>query len=389
MLKWPLSGYFQIGSAMDVQPKFDFRRVLISLLLVLVATLITLSLRPLFDGKAPLFAFLVAVMVSAAYGGLMMGLLATSACLAMVLGFLKGDLVVVMAQSGVTLFTILGVASSIIMGKLHSANAALAAQRDKLETQSRELSISNEELRSFAYTIAHDIRGPLKSVSALTEILAERNHKTFDENSRECARLIVGGVRRVESLTAGLLDYAVTVGDRDDSGVTDCNAVVANVMQDLSSEIQASKATISFGKLPEVGVNPNHLFQLISNLLSNALKYRSTRPPEITISAREDGGMWLIAVEDNGEGFEMKHAEEIFGMLKRLHGAAHEGNGIGLALCRAIVQRYGGRIWAESEPGIGSRFTFTVPKLRISSASARTPSPIAPATSAVEPSVSR
>ena len=349
---------------MSAPLRFDPKPYIVSILLVFIAALLTLAMRPMFHGKSPLFMFLLAVILSAAYGGTATGLLATAVTLVLIRGWLYNDVVLVLAQSGVALFTIVSVAVSVLMGKLHTANAVLASAKERLEQQSRALSLSNEELRGFAYTLAHDIRSPLKSVSALTSLLVERNDGTMDERSKECARLIVGGVQRMESLTRGLLDYAVTVGDGTDAEPSDCNAVISSVLQDLRPEIEKTGARISADHLPEVQVHFSHISQLFSNLLSNALKYRAATRPEIEISVREEGQQCLICVRDNGIGFDMQHADEIFTMLKRLHGSGYEGNGIGLALCKTIVLRYGGKIWAESDPGKGSRFYFSLPKAR-------------------------
>jgi chemotaxis family two-component system sensor kinase Cph1 len=136
------------------------------------------------------------------------------------------------------------------------------------------------------------------------------------------------------------------------------------VLQDLRYEIEASGALVEVDPLPVVRVNQSRLVQVFLNLVGNAVKYRSARKSEIHISAREQGNDWIFAVKDNGIGLDMRYADEIFGMFKRLPNSdVHEGSGVGLALCKAVIQRHHGRIWVESEPGKGSSFFFTLPKV--------------------------
>jgi light-regulated signal transduction histidine kinase (bacteriophytochrome) len=160
------------------------------------------------------------------------------------------------------------------------------------------------------------------------------------------------------------LDYAAATGDERDSTPSDSKAVVEQVLQNLSSMIDAESAVITFDALPIVHANEDRLGQVFSNLITNAIKYRSDRHPEIDITAAENRTEWIFTVADNGIGINMKYADEIFGLFKRLHTPEeYEGSGIGLAVCKAVIERNGGTIWVESEPGKGSTFSFTIPKI--------------------------
>ena len=168
----------------------------------------------------------------------------------------------------------------------------------------------------------------------------------------------------MESMIKGLLDYAAASADTQDRAASNSHAVLEQVSRDLRYLIDTESAVITFEELPIVQANEDRLAQVFSNLITNAIKYRGNRRPEIRISATDNGKQWVFKVTDNGIGIDMKHADEIFGLFKRLHSSdEYEGSGIGLAICKAIVERNGGRIWMESEPGKGSTFFFTIPKI--------------------------
>jgi signal transduction histidine kinase len=350
---------------------------LCAVLLVAAAAILTLAIKPFFGGKAPLVFFTIAVTLAAAYGGIGSGLLTTALSVGVAL-FLFQDHVfaLVMAQSSLTLFVVIGVAVTFVVGRLRGLNAALIQARDQLEVSNKGLELANErllqqgvalshaneELQQFAYGLAHDFNNPLRSIGALTDLLIDRNAEKFDERSKDCARMIVGGVQRMESMIKSLLDYAAAVESHGDRVVADCNTVVERALQDLHLEIEATGTLVNCDRLPIVTADETHLVQVFSNLVGNAIKYRSAQKPEIHISVRDQGADWLFAVRDNGIGFEMQYADNIFGMFKRLHSSdTFKGSGMGLSLCKAVIQCYGGRIWAESAPGQGSTFFFTLP----------------------------
>ena len=348
------------------------RGYLISILFVGMAVLLTFAIRPLFGGKAPLVFFTIAVALSAAFGGLWVGVFTTLLSVVMA-GWLFQQSIVVLAlsQSTLVLFGVLGVTISGIIHLLHRANAKLAAARAQLELANQQLSQrteallrSNEELQRFAYAVAHDLQAPLRTIGTLTALLVRRNTGILDEESKEYADTIVSGVKRMESMIKGLLDYAGASAHEHDRTLADSKAVLDKTLHNLRYLIDAEGAVITFDALPTVQANEDRLAQVFSNLITNAVKYRSDRKPEIHISATDDGTEWVFKVTDNGIGIDMKYADEIFILFKRLHSSdKYEGNGIGLAVCKAVIERHGGRIWLESEPGNGSTFFFTIPRI--------------------------
>jgi len=278
----------------------DLKPYWVPVVSVITAAILTIAIEPFFDGKAPLFFLTIAVILSAAFGGMGAGLLATALSVGVVLSVLRDRVfILVAAHSSLALFAVLGIAISLVIGKLRTMNTALIRARDelrvsneKLSDRTEALSNSNEELERFASGLAHDLHTPLRSIGALTEVLIASNAGRMDESSKECARLIVNGVQRMESMIEGLLEYAAAVDRRDDTVLSDCNAVVERVLQDLRYEIEASGALVKVDPLPVVRVNQSRLVQVFSNLIGNAVKYRSARKPEVHISVREQGDDW-------------------------------------------------------------------------------------------------
>jgi signal transduction histidine kinase len=350
----------------------DLKRYIVSVLLVFAATIFTIAIKSLFAGRGALIFFTIAVILSAAYGGIGTGLLATALSLGIILLLFRDHVffALITAQSSLTLFVAVGVAITMVLGKLRDLNEALIAARENLEAANRELTLANDQLlqrnhevQHFAYGLAHDLHNPLRSIGALADLLINRNAEKLDERSQECARMIVSGVQRMESMIKSLLDYAAVTEGTGHQDSTDCNTILDQVLQDLRHTIEISGALVTSDTLPTVKVNEGHLAQVFSNLIGNAIKYRSDLEPRIHISVKGQRADWLFAVSDNGIGLDMKYADNIFGMFKRLHGSkGYEGSGVGLALCKVAIQRNGGRIWVDSEPGKGSTFFFTLPK---------------------------
>ena len=294
-------------------------------------------------------------------GGMWAGFFSTLLSVVMV-GWLfqQPAFLLVRSQSSLVLFAVLGFAISSIMQILHRTNAKLASARAQLERANKELSQrtkalsrSNDELqRSFGYAVSHDLQAPLRNVATLTALLVRRNAEILDEDSKECAQMIVDGVHRMESMIKGLLGYAAATADRHHSVASNSKTVVEQVLHNLRSLIDAEGAVITFDELPIVQANDDRLAQVFSNLITNAIKYRSDRTPQIHITATDNGTEWFFKVMDNGIGIDMSYADEIFVLFKRLHRSeAREGSGIGLALCKAVIEQYGGKIWVESELG--------------------------------------
>lgn len=373
----PLFNRLSFSVVMSKLSRSDLKRYGVAVVCVFFATVITLIVQPLFGGKAPLFFFTVAVIVSAAYG-LGPGLVATLLSVGSVLLFFRQIFTIVMAHSSLTLFALIGVGISLVMGRLHKTNTALLRTReelqranDRLEERGRALSRANEELQRFAYVLAHDLNAPARVICALTDLLLERNSANMDESSKECAGLIVDKARRMQGMIKGLLDYAGVVEKPAEQNVVDIGFVVQRALLDVDALIHARGAEITIERpLPFVEGVESQLVQVFSNLLSNGIKYCPRgREPRIHISAVEQNDEFVFRVRDNGIGLEMQYADTIFGMFKRLHGDEYEGSGIGLALCKAVVERHGGRIWVESQPDQGASFYFTLPKSRSASTS--------------------
>jgi signal transduction histidine kinase len=357
---------------MLIRPSSPITRYAVPILLVVAATVLTFAIQPLFGGKAPLTFFTIAVVLSAVYGGMWAGFFSTLLSVVMV-GWLfqQPAFLLVRSQSSLVLFAVLGFAISSIMQILHRTNAKLASARAQLERANKELSQrtkalsrSNDELQRFGYAVSHDLQAPLRNVATLTELLVRRNSEILDKDSKECAQMIVDGVHRMESMIKGLLGYAAATADRHHRTASNSNTVLEQVLHNLRYLIDAEGAVITFDELPVVQANEDRLAQVFSNLITNAIKYRSDRKPEVHIAATDNGTEWVFKVEDNGIGIDMKHADEIFVLFKRLHGSEErDGSGIGLAVCKTVIERFGGQIWVESEPSKGSTFFFTIPNI--------------------------
>lgn len=233
-------------------------------------------------------------------------------------------------------------------------------ERKKAEAALRR---SNQDLEQFAYAASHDLQEPLRSISGMTELLARRYRGKFDEQADNMFRLIIDASARMGTMISDLLAYSrVSSNAAAAQHHVDVSNAVELAVRNLRTLIAESGASIKYSELPRAVADPGRLAMLFQNLLGNAIKYRRNgTPPYITITAEERGGEWLFAVRDNGVGFEPRDAERIFGVFKRLHGREIPGTGIGLALCRTIVEKNGGRIWAEGKPDAGATFFFTLP----------------------------
>jgi len=241
----------------------------------------------------------------------------------------------------------------------------LQSAKADLERSNAELRRANDDLNQFAYSASHDLREPLRMVAIYSQILQRRYHHLLDEQGAQYLAYAVQGAKRMELLISDLLAYtqAVDVSPKQVVPV-DASRAFDQACQNLKNSIEESKATVRRTDLPTVMVQEVHLLQLFQNLIGNAIKYRAEAPPEVHVSAEKEGTLWKFCVQDNGIGFDPQYAQQVFGLFKRLHGgdSQYEGTGIGLAICQKIVDRYGGRIWAESKgPGQGCLFCFTLP----------------------------
>ncbi|MDS0474420.1 PAS domain S-box protein [Natrinema sp. 1APR25-10V2] len=232
----------------------------------------------------------------------------------------------------------------------------------RLKEYQRELEESNERLERFAYVASHDLQEPLRMVSSYLQLLEGRYADELDQDAEEFIEYAVDGAERMREMIEDLLAYSRIDTEAEPLEPTDCGAVIENALRNLERQIEESDATIDVGSLPTVEADRNQLEQVFQNLVSNAIKYRGDDPPEIEISAERDGGEWVFQVADNGIGMDSEQTDRIFDVFERLHtDEEYSGTGIGLAQCEKIIDRHGGDIWVESEPGDGSTFYFTIP----------------------------
>lgn len=217
-----------------------------------------------------------------------------------------------------------------------------------------------KELEEFSYIASHDLKEPIRIIKMYSEVMRSRLQGVADMDLGESCGFVIEGASRLEQLVSGLIEYA-EAGQTRPSVPVDCNHALELALASLKFEILEHKAAIDSDVLPMVSGNLPQISQLFQNLLTNALKYRDQTVPRIHIASQKREGEWLISVKDNGIGFEQKYAERIFLICKRLHDrSTYPGAGVGLAISKAIVERHGGRIWANSEPGKGATFHFTL-----------------------------
>jgi light-regulated signal transduction histidine kinase (bacteriophytochrome) len=237
--------------------------------------------------------------------------------------------------------------------------------REQLAERVDELGQSNAELEQFAYVASHDLQEPLRMVSSYTQLLARRYQDQLDADAHEFIAYAVDGANRMQGLINDLLAYS-RVGTRGKPfAPVAADRALDRALLNLKLTIEESGATIHRSPLPTVLADEGQLVQLFQNLISNAIKFRGDQPSAIQITAERDEAHWRLAVSDNGIGFEPEYAEQIFAVFERLHaGHVYAGTGIGLAICKKVVERHKGRIWAESALGQGATFLFTLPGAR-------------------------
>jgi PAS domain S-box-containing protein len=230
-----------------------------------------------------------------------------------------------------------------------------------LRQTAAELAQSNAELAQFAYVASHDLQEPLRAVAGCVQLLQQRYCGHLDAHAHELIAHAVAGATRMHTLIQDLLAYS-RVGNRGKSlQPTDCAAVLNDVLANLAVSICESGAVVTAAPLPTVMADPVQLRQVFQNLIGNALKFHGEAPPRIRIEVEREGGEWVFAVCDNGIGIHPQYFERIFQMFQRLHTQReYAGSGMGLAICKKIVEYHGGRIWVTSEPGKGATFFFTL-----------------------------
>ncbi len=249
-------------------------------------------------------------------------------------------------------------AAGSIIGASKIARDITEEKRD--EERMRQL---NDDLKHFAYAASHDLQEPLRMVTSYTQLLAREYKSKLGKDADQFIAYAVEGAQRMEDLLKGMREYwqASERGEEHHAAI-DCNEVLKKALLNLQKTITDSGAVVTHKPLPTIRAEEVALVQVFQNLIGNAIKYRSKKPPQVHVSAVKNGKEeWVFSVKDNGIGIDPQYAEKIFGMFNRLNGRKYAGSGIGLAICRKVVERLGGRIWVESEKGRGADFKFTIP----------------------------
>lgn len=249
--------------------------------------------------------------------------------------------------------------------------ALLEEKRKKMEMQNQNLSNSykileqsNKELQQYAYVVAHDLKEPLRNIGSFTALLQKRYGENLDSTALEFMQYIMKNTQQMNQLLSDLLKYATVNKDVQKLVIEEVKtqSVVEEVQRILASRIRTTQAVIEVGALPIVYCNRLHLTQLLMNLISNAIKFRSDRPCHVRVRAKTKEDCYIFSIEDNGIGIEEDYQQQIFKIFNQLERHNHTGTGIGLAICDKIIKFYGGEIWVNSEKGKGSTFYFSLPR---------------------------
>ena len=243
---------------------------------------------------------------------------------------------------------------------LKTAQDLTARQADDLRRQAEELGDQNAELEQFAYVASHDLQEPLRVVRGYTQLLSKRYGQQLDQEANDFLRYADDAADRMQQLITDLLSYS-RVGRKKQLDPVDCEVSMKGSLANLQSAIRESNAALRCSPLPQVLGDGIQLSQLFQNLIANAITYRGPDPLQIEVAAERDGAQWRFSVRDNGIGIAPEFHDRIFGMFQRLHARTeYAGTGIGLAICRKIVEQHGGELWVESQPGQGATFFFTL-----------------------------
>jgi len=233
--------------------------------------------------------------------------------------------------------------------------------RQLAEQIKEKLARSNTDLEQFAYVASHDLQEPLRAMSGFCQLLKKRYEGKIDATADDYIQEVVAGAERMQQLIMDLLDYSRVGRKGKPFEPTDCKTLVEQALSHLRASIEETNAQVRYDGLPTLNADPLQLAQVFQNLISNAIKFRGDETPNIQISAERRDGEWLFSIRDKGIGIDPKFRERIFVIFQRLHTREqYPGTGIGLAICKRIIDRHGGRIWVESEPGKGSNFFFTI-----------------------------
>ncbi|TFF99206.1 MAG: hypothetical protein EU541_05560 [Promethearchaeota archaeon] len=263
----------------------------------------------------------------------------------------------------ITLENILRALSLIVLGLVVSIlSEQISKTQSELEEALNELKRSNKDLQQFAYVASHDCKEPLRAIISFSELLKEEYSNVLDEEGREYIKFIEDGAMRMRYLINDLLHFSRVKTKAKKPQLVDINNVIKDIKKNLHNAIKENNATIIYEDMPTIMVDRTHILQLFQNLISNSIKFRREKPPEIKIGFEKKEKYWEFYVKDNGIGIEEEYFDRIFDIFQRLHTREeYEGSGIGLAICKRIIERFGGKIWVESEVGKGSTFFFTIP----------------------------
>ncbi len=231
----------------------------------------------------------------------------------------------------------------------------------ELSRHARALERANTELERFAYISSHHMQEPLRKVINFAQLLASRYKDRLDERADRYFDFLIDGAGRMKALIEDLLIYTRLDKSPPNRETVNLNESLRKVVADLDAGIRSANGVVTLDDLPSLFADPREMRMLFENLISNAVKFHGEQPLHVHVSARKDNGDWILSVGDNGIGIDPLYSEKIFGIFEKLHSVGkYQGTGIGLALCKKIVERHGGRIWFESQPGEGSVFYFTL-----------------------------
>ena len=227
---------------------------------------------------------------------------------------------------------------------------------------------ANDELQHFAYAISHELNEPLRTIATHMQMLVSKNQSRFDPEAEVYVNEVVAAAKRLQSFVQDLMSFSRATSPERKFAPVSCEALLTTALFELQMTIRDTGAVVTNDPLPVVSGNEMRLVMVFTNLISNALKYRSEQKPRVHVSATKRGENWLLSVSDNGIGIGPQYRDRIFDAFKRLHGKELPGSGIGLALCKRIIENHGGQIWVDSNPGQGSIFYFTLPAAQMSTA---------------------
>lgn len=336
-----------------------------ALLCIALAGLVSWASGVLLHIPAMLLPFTIAVAAAAWFGGREGGLFGTAlgaiALFLLFRGFVFSMLAVPPGTPLLLTYCLIGVIVSLAIDRAARNYADLQRTKAELQQAIERLSETNKSLEQFARSASDALRTPLRAIGVFAELLLARHAALLDSESKEYLRIMVSSVRDMNSTIDELQEYARAKLPPPALLLIDSNSVLRQALRSLESEIVAAKATVTFDELPTVRADEEGLLQVLRHLLANALKYQNGVAPRIHLTARREASEWIFALADNGLGIDRKDADTIFDLFRRVDARTSDGRGIGLAICRATLERFGGRIWLESTPGQGSTFYFALP----------------------------